>query len=197
VKRPRGTAILVIAFVTGFVLFGKSGYYYAKGILAQYLLNTAWEKSLFLGKSVKAWDWANTHPVGKLIIPSIGLEQIILEGANNESLAFGPAHITGTSSPGEHGNICIAGHRDSYFRELGNVAEGDIIELETQSGRWIYRVSRVQVIDGDDSQLLEETPGDCVTLITCYPFNFIGPAPKRFVVRGISISLVLGSSGVG
>jgi sortase A len=183
--RDRAVKYLIIMLVlSGTGLTAHSGYFYAKGILAQYLLNRAWEESRRNGKGVRAWSWADTYPVGRLRIPSLQYSQIVLEGINNESLAFGPAHLLLSSSPGEGGNIVIMGHRDSFFRRLAEVREGDMIELESLSRMRYYTVTDVRVIYPEDMWIIEETSGDVITLVTCYPFDFIGPAPQRYVVRG-------------
>ncbi len=179
--------IPIILLLLGFVLISKSGYYYAKGILAQNLLEKAWDNSKESQKPVKAWSWADTYPVGKLIIPSLKLSQIILEGTHNESLAFGPAHLHNTSLPGDSGNVVISGHRDSFFRKLENIRYGDFISIEGKLGSHIYYVKEIIVTDEDDTIWLEPTESNCLTLITCYPFDFIGDAPKRFIVRAETV----------
>ena len=135
---------------------------------------------------MKAWRWADTYPVARLSIPSINFSGIVLEGTHNESLAFGPAHLSLSSSPGEEGNIVIMGHRDSFFRKLGEVKIGQTIELESLSRVQSYIVSDIEVVSPEDTFIIQETSGARITLITCYPFDYIGPAPKRYVVRGIT-----------
>ena len=182
-NRAENRLFLGIVFVSGILLIGRAGCFYTKGRVAQHLLEKAWRLSKVNGKVVKPWGWADTHPVGKIRIPAIGLDQVILEGTHTESLAFGPAHLSGTPKPGEPGNICIAGHRDSFFRKLDELSVGDLIELESKDGRTRYKVTWMIVTDSDNTKLLGDTFQDYVTLITCYPFDFVGPAQQRYIVR--------------
>ncbi len=176
--------LIVIFVITGSGMVAHSGYFYAKGILAQFLLNQAWENSKRTKKFIKAWSWADTYPIGKLRIESIDLSGVVLEHAKNESLAFGPAHISASAWPGTDGNIAIAGHRDSFFRNLGQVKRGEVIELESMSTVQYYVVTDIKIISPENTHWIEDLPYDVITLITCYPFDYVGPAPKRYVVRG-------------
>ena len=150
-----------------------------KGICAQLLLEKAWSITKRTGNSSKAWSWADTLPVAKLKIPEISLNQIVLEGEEIEAMTFGPAII---ESSLESKNVIIAGHRDSFFRNLGELKEGEIIKLEKVGKNLSYKISNVIITDPLDTKWLEPTFNDRITLITCYPFNFIGDAPKRYVV---------------
>jgi sortase A len=176
---------LTAAFViTGSGMAAHSGYFYSRGLLVQMLLSDAWEKSKRTKKITKPWGRAETWPVGKLSIASIDLSSVILKDADNESLAIGPAHIAASAWPGGDGNIVIAGHRDSFFRNLGRVKRGEVIELESMSSVQYFRVTEIQIADPEDIQWAENTADNVITLITCYPFTYVGPAPKRYVVRG-------------
>jgi LPXTG-site transpeptidase (sortase) family protein len=125
--------------------------------------------------------------LGQIEIPRIGLSSIILEGTEASTLRRAVGHIRGTALPGQPGNLCIAGHRDTFFRPLRRVAAGDDIIVETATGRVTYRVLSTRIVDPEDVEVLDNTPADAVTLVTCYPFHFIGTAPKRFVVRAVRI----------
>jgi LPXTG-site transpeptidase (sortase) family protein len=96
--------------------------------------------------------------------------------------------VSGTAQPGKTGNICLAGHRDTFFRPLKRIAPGDEVELRFPGGTTRYRVSTIETVEPTDRQVLEPTPDNTLTLITCYPFYFIGSAPKRFIVRASAIS---------
>jgi sortase A len=99
-------------------------------------------------------------------------------------LRLGAGHIEGTPLPGDTGNSGIAGHRDTFFRELKDIRENDEIQLQTATGLFHYEVDWVKVVDLDDMTVLEPpTSGSTLTLVTCYPFYFVGSAPNRFVVR--------------
>lgn len=122
--------------------------------------------------------------LGRVDIPRLGISVAVLEGTSARTLRRGAGHIEGTPLPGDTGNSGIAGHRDTFFRELKNVRENDEIQLQTATGLFHYEVDLVKVVDPDDLTVLEpSTFGSTLTLVTCYPFYFVGSAPKRFVVR--------------
>jgi sortase A len=98
-------------------------------------------------------------------------------------LNVGVGHIKGTALPGEQGNIGIAGHRDTYFRALKDIQSGDEIRIQTATGLSRYKVDRVQIVAPDDIQVLAPSASSAITLVTCYPFYFIGAAPQRYVVH--------------
>jgi sortase A len=96
-------------------------------------------------------------------------------------------HIEDTAPPGTDGNTGIAGHRDGFFRVLKDITEGDTIELQTLAGRETYRVERTWIVEPEDVSVLDPTPSRSLTLVTCYPFYFVGSAPQRFIVRAVSV----------
>ena len=120
-----------------------------------------------------------------LRIPRIGLEVPVLEGTDESTLKRAVGHIEDTAIPGAAGNSGIAGHRTSFFRGLKDIRPGDVIELETPAGVERYRVERTWIVDPEDVSVLEPTPSPSVTLVTCYPFNYVGSAPRRFIVRAV------------
>jgi len=121
--------------------------------------------------------------LGRLEIPQLGMMVAILEGTTSQTLAVGVGHIKGTALPGEQGNIGIAGHRDTYFRALKNIHRGDEIRLQTSTGLSRYKVDRFEVVAPEDVSVLAPSSTSAITLVTCYPFHFIGAAPQRFVVH--------------
>jgi len=125
---------------------------------------------------------ARQAPLGVLEIPSTHLQVPILEGTDAFTLNRGVGRIAGTARLGEEGNIGIAGHRDSFFRVLKDVKAGDSIVLKTTTGIDTYVVDRFQIVSPRDVDVLQATTTSSLTLVTCYPFYFIGRAPKRFVV---------------
>ena len=130
---------------------------------------------------------ANTHlPAGLLQIPKIDLKVPIYEGATEVNMNRGVARIAGTAGLNEVGNIGIAGHRDGYFRGLKDVVVGDFVELKTIGVVSQYRVSSIEIVDPSDVRVLEPTVGGYITLVTCYPFYYVGHAPKRFIVKALS-----------
>jgi sortase A len=122
-------------------------------------------------------------PLGRIEISTIGLSAMILEGIDERTLRRAVGHIPGTPLPGQPGNVALAGHRDTFFRALRKIREGDEITLETLSGLHRYRVDSTKVVDPGEMQVLENSDDAILTLVTCYPFVFVGLAPKGFVVR--------------
>jgi sortase A len=125
----------------------------------------------------------NGTPLAELSIPRIGLSVVVLQGSDEHTLRLGVGHIEGTPLPGESGNVAIAGHRDSFFRPLRNVQVGDDIMLETPAGNVHYRVSSYRIVSPSEVSVIHPTSDPALTLVTCYPFYFVGAAPDRFVVR--------------
>lgn len=121
--------------------------------------------------------------VGRLDIPRLGVSAMITEGVTKQALGRGIGHVPRTSFPGERGNVGLAAHRDTYFRRLKDVAAGDRIRLFTPDGVFSYEVDWVRIVDPDRVDLLANTASPALTLVTCYPFHYIGNAPKRFIVR--------------
>jgi sortase A len=121
--------------------------------------------------------------VGRIDIARIGLSAIVLEGDGSATLRRGVGHIPGTALPGDPGNVGLAGHRDSFFRALENIRRGDEIIVTTVNGSYRYRVVSWEIVTPDETQVLDPSERPSVTLVTCFPFYFIGPAPKRFIVH--------------
>ncbi|MFY9853302.1 MAG: class D sortase [Terracidiphilus sp.] len=121
--------------------------------------------------------------LGRIEIPRLGLKVAILEGTTSETLRLGVGHIAGTALPGEAGNIGIAGHRDTYFRALKDIRVNDEIQIQTATGLSRFAVDSVEIVDPGDTRVLARSAESAVTLVTCYPFHFIGAAPKRFVIH--------------
>lgn len=111
------------------------------------------------------------------------LQATVLEGSDKGTLAKAAGHIENTALPGEDGNIGIAGHRDTLFRPLRHIKEGDVLRLETGEATYIYRVSHTSIVDPHDVHVLAPTGEPTLTLVTCYPFTAIGAAPRRFIVH--------------
>ena len=124
-------------------------------------------------------------PLAVLRIPKVGLEVPVLPGTDGRTLDRAVGHIEGTTEPGKDGNSGIAGHRDGFFRGLKDISPGDRIELDTLEGTDVYRVERTWVVNPQDVSVLDPTSIPALTLVTCYPFYFNGPAPERFIVRAV------------
>jgi len=122
--------------------------------------------------------------LGRLDIPRLGLSVAVLQGTSPRILRLGAGHIEGTPIPGEPGNIGIAGHRDTFFRGLKDIRKNDEIQLQTATGLLRYDLEWAKVVEpGDTTVLGPSTTENMLTLVTCYPFYFVGQAPRRFVVR--------------
>lgn len=122
-------------------------------------------------------------PEAVLEIPRIGLEVPVFDGTDDLTLNRGAGRIIGTALPGQGGNLGIAGHRDGFFRGLKDVAVGDSIQLETAAGTENYRVDQIQIVKPNDVQVLKDRALPTLTLVTCYPFYYVGNAPLRYIVQ--------------
>ena len=129
-----------------------------------------------------------TPPIAVLQIPNINLEVPVFRDTGELSLNRGVGWIAGTASPGGEGNIGIAGHRDGFFRGLRSLSLGDEIRLLTSDSIAIFRVEKIEIVAPEDTSVLSPAAGRSLTLVTCYPFHYLGSAPKRFVVEGTFIS---------
>jgi sortase A len=160
------------------------------------------DRLLWSPTRINAWRKAiaepGSTPLAVLRIPKFRLEAAVLPGTNDRTLDRGLGHIDYTAQPGTDGNSGIAGHRDSFFRALKDIAQDDLIELETQQMTDVYRVERTWIVAPEDVSVLDPTPVRALTLVTCYPFYYVGSAPKRFIVRAVRVGskpVSLSSSG--
>ena len=122
-------------------------------------------------------------PLAVLRIPRLGLEVPVLEGTDEWTLDRAVGHIEGTAGPADPGNVGIAGHRDGFFRVLKDIAAGDVLELALRGGMRRFRVDRLTIVGPEDADVIAPTTRSMVTLVTCYPFYFVGSAPQRFIVQ--------------
>ncbi len=129
------------------------------------------------------------HPVteggviGEIDVPRLGIQTMVVEGDSNGILRRAVGHIPETPLPWESGNAALAGHRDSFFRPLRNARSGDAITLKTVNGDFQYEVESTEVVPANDMHVLDASSGHTLTLITCFPFYYVGSAPNRFIVR--------------
>jgi len=121
--------------------------------------------------------------LAKLQVPRLNMSVFVLEGSDDGTLKKGPGHIEETALPGELGNVGIAGHRDTHFRPLRNIQINDQIIVTTTTSTMNYFIDTIDIIHPTDMEILDPTSGPTLTLVTCYPFEFIGNAPMRFVIR--------------
>src|SRR5580658_1415067 len=126
---------------------------------------------------------ASTGLIGRLEIPRLGLSVVLIEGDDPRTLRRAVGHIPGTPLPGQPGNVALTGHRDTFFRPLRNIRASDIIVVTTLQGEYRYRVVSTRVVRPDNVAVLNPSENEILTLVTCYPFYFVGAAPDRFIVR--------------
>jgi len=127
--------------------------------------------------------------VGRLDIPRLGLSVMVFQGIRESALVAGAGHVPGTPPPGGAGNVVIAAHRDTYFRTLSGIRAGDRIRIVTHRGTYEYVVDSSETVDPEDTRVMESRDHDELTLITCYPFYFVGSAPKRFIVHAWAVEV--------
>jgi sortase A len=120
--------------------------------------------------------------LARLVIPKINLNAVVVEGTSRRALLVGPGHLVHTAGLGEPGNSVVAGHRDTFFRHLGELVSGDSIYVDRGGKLYQYHVTDTRVVEPSDTSVLKTSAGNHLTLITCYPIRYIGPAPKRLVV---------------
>jgi sortase A len=121
--------------------------------------------------------------VGRLAIPEVGISVMVFQGTEEDTLRGGAGHVPGTPLPGAGGNVAIAAHRDTYFRKLEGVRVGDKIEVATLRQTFDYVVESTEIVDPQDTRVIESRDHPELTLITCFPFYFVGSAPRRFIVH--------------
>ncbi len=150
---------------------------------------TGLDTSLWSPERIRAYEESLRKdfgaPLAVLSIPRIGLEAPVLAGTDDLTLNRAVGLIEGTPRPGEAGNSGIAGHRDGFFRGLKDVVAGDVLEVRSLSGRHSYVVESIRIVQPEDVWVLEPTPSPVLTLVTCYPFYFVGSAPQRYIVRAV------------
>ncbi len=130
---------------------------------------------------------APAAPFGRLEIPRLGLSAMVVEGVSPRDLKLALGHVPGTAFPGDGGNAGIAGHRDTLFRKLGGIRRDDTITLTTLRGVYRYQVDSTRVVEPSNVEVLDNNGGAELTLVTCYPFNYLGPAPLRFIVHARAV----------
>jgi sortase A len=135
------------------------------------------------------------NAIGEMEVPRLGLNAVFVQGDSPKILRRAVGHISETALPGEPGNVVLTAHRDSFFRPLRNIRRGDTIELKTLDGKFAYQVDWTEVVSPSDVQVLHTSGENTLTLVTCFPFYFVGPAPKRFVVRAHQMEPLPANSG--
>jgi sortase A len=177
-----------LLFMTGILALGYVGFTLVDARLYEVSAKRSLEGQIQVGK-----ERSQTQPkpavkkgdvLGRMDVPRLGISVAVLQGTSSRILRLGAGHIEGTPLPGETGNSGIAAHRDTFFRQLKDIRKDDEIQLQTATGLFRYDVEWAKVVEPDDTTVLEpSTTENTLTLVTCYPFYFVGPSPKRFVVR--------------
>jgi len=126
---------------------------------------------------------AEGEPLGRLAVPRLGLSVMVAQGVSAGTLRRAVGHIPATALPGEPGNVGIAGHRDTFFRSLKDIRKNDTLTLETLGGTYPYVVDSIAIVGPEDVNVLAPTGHPTLTLVTCYPFFYVGAAPQRFIVQ--------------
>ena len=184
--------------ITGLAALGYAGFHVAARYAYQAYENREFEHAVALrqaalgsGKDSAARSQASAGVrslIGKIEIPRLSISAIVREGVDDRTLDLAAGHIPYTALPGETGNVGVAAHRDTMFRNLKDVRRDDKITMTTLDGEYVYRVVSFQIVQPTDVSVLDPSPGEkALTLVTCYPFYFVGHAPKRFIVRALQV----------
>lgn len=168
-----------------FVVFGVLSLGYAGFVFADSQRYQALEMKKFedAGRLSEPHLLAEGEVIGKIQVQRLGLSAMVVQGDSPTSLRHAVGHVTKSALPGEWGNVALAGHRDTLLRPLRNIQVGDEIRFRTVKHDFDYVVESIEVVAPSDIRVLEATSGHDLTLITCFPFYYVGPAPKRFIVR--------------
>jgi sortase A len=171
------------------VALGHYSYVRAEAFLYQHIENRELDRILQAGNVHESTGTANAaRPaagslVGRIEVPRLEVSAVVFTGSDASTLQRAVGHIPGTPLPGAPGNAGLAGHRDTFFRRLRHIEPGDEVLVTTIDGVYRYRVDETRIVEPTDVWVLDPTSGRTLTLITCYPFTFIGSAPQRFIVR--------------
>lgn len=183
-RRLGGVTILLVALI-GFAgwQIAQASYIHVKAFVAQELIAASWKQVRDGGVARRPWPWADMRPVARLTVPAHHVELFVLDDASPRALAFGPAHVSGTASPGSPGNVVMVAHRDTHFAFLRRLRADDEIDVETSRGMARYRVREVAIVDKTETRVLDAADAARLTLITCYPFDAVRPGTAlRYVV---------------
>lgn len=145
-------------------------------------------------RAIEAVPIAEGGVIGEINVPRLGLKAIVVQGDSEKFLRRAVGHLPATALPGEAGNVALAGHRDGLFRPLRNILPGDLITLKTPEREFQYQVEWTAIVPPTAVRVLQPTSEPALTLVTCFPFYYVGAAPERFVVRARKISVAPGAS---
>src|SRR5271166_3963315 len=192
-KSPKALALIVRVAYYLFLMSGILAFVYTAYTIADAHVYQTVEKARFENVKVSRSDEprhvVQGDVIGEMEIPRLGLRTIVVQGDSAKILRRAVGHIVETALPGKPGNVTLAGHRDTFFRPLRNIRQGDAITLKTLEGDFQYQVESTAVVPPSDIRVLQPSGERTLTLITCFPFYYVGSAPNRFVVRARQIIL--------
>jgi sortase A len=179
----------LVLCIGGFLLIGYASYQVASGRIYQAWRGRELDRALDSlppqPASHRSIAYDQGSAIGRLEVPRIGLSVVVLEGSDTGTLRLGVGRVRNSSLPGEPGNVVLAGHRDTFFRSLREIRPGDRISLRTAEGTFPYTVDWTTVVNPKDTSVIMPTASPALTLVTCYPFSYVGSAPQRFIVRAM------------
>lgn len=175
--------LAALCFALALIFLAEAGWVHAKALLAQALLERAWQRSDTEGKTPPPWPWADTRPVARLHAPPLRRSQIVLAGDSGRVLAFGPGWAPASAAPEQSGLTVISGHRDTHFAWLQHLRRGDRVRLETTAGEREYVVTDLRVADASQQHIaLDDGDADALLLVTCWPFDAVAGGSQRYLV---------------
>jgi sortase A len=182
----RGSNVIMLCLlVLGIQQLSGAAIIKAKAGLAPLLIEKAWEQTLRSGEPAnKPWPWADTWPVGRLRVDTLGVDLLVLEGDSGNALAFGPGRALPSAQLGSAGTAVIGGHRDTHFSFLQYMQKGQMLQLQVASGKILdYEVQSLQIVDASRASLSINVTAEALVLVTCYPFDALqAGGPLRYVV---------------
>lgn len=189
-KRRAFLAAALAGMLAGGALAAHGAYIPAKARVAQVLLQRAWERTRHGEAQAKPWPWADTFPVARLRVPELGVDLLVLRGADGRAMAFAPGSAFGTALPGEPGNAVIAAHRDTHFAFLRDVKAGTRMLVERADGTTLeYDVAETRVVDHLDASAMSQDGATRLTLVTCWPLDAPrAGGPLRYVVTALAVT---------
>jgi sortase A len=188
-KRRRTNVLIVRIAAYLFFTFGIVALAYAGYVVADAYRYQAYEKSRFetVSQNVGPHPVTEGGVIGEIDIPRLELETMVVQGDSPKILRRAVGHMPDTPLPWESGNVALAGHRDGFFRPLRNIRSGDVINFKTVNGDFQYEVESTEVVRASDVRVLDASSERVLTLVTCFPFYYVGSAPDRFIVRARAV----------
>ena len=176
-----------ILLAAGFVILGYCGADLLNSHLQQITGNRQLDRLLLNPRGMSTNNVPEGSLVGRVEIPDLRLSAVVFQGTSDSILGRGVGHLDGSALPGQPGNVVLAAHRDTFFRSLRNIHKGDVVRVTTPSGTHVYTVNSTEVVAPTQTSVMDPTAKPSLTLITCYPFYYIGNAPKRFIVQASQV----------